>query len=234
MTEFLDNRIIEKVFDTKPKVSVKVIHILNKELIVPEVIQDIDSEKFYSGYINVGFNIGKSSLENKGYRIVSLEDYANIRLKYSKTNESVLKGCRVSEGVITLPDKKRYLTKTSPIMRDPEKFTRLSRKNDFLFLSKEELEYALQNYCEIKENNIPTNRFKESELMNFCFGTHSKEYGEYLKEHGISFLSLYYGDKLDKPYISQAWLCGLENNSLIVCDEDFLYYPQNIRGIRYK
>ncbi|MAG79178.1 hypothetical protein CMI40_02270 [Candidatus Pacearchaeota archaeon] len=64
----------------------------------------------------------------------------------------------------------------------------------FYINNEEEVEKSLENSINVPydQESIPTNRFGEEEITNFCFGKSAKDYGLFLKDAGINEMALNY------------------------------------------
>jgi len=56
------------------------------------------------------------------------------------------------------------LTKNSPIIDNAREATKCHRNGNEFYLNKEQVEEALENSVEIKNQNIPTNKLGENEI----------------------------------------------------------------------
>jgi len=177
----------------------------------------IKGERFGEGIL---FNVAKEMFENEGYRIISLEENAKLRIRSGK-NSSVSKyGNWVREGMIYIPKKGIYLTKNSPIMDSPSFAVECYSSRQEFYLTNKQVEKALNNACKIeltrKETRIPTSKFGEDELTVFAFGKQAKAYGELLNEAGFRYLPIMHdceGDdfrKKTKPLVYPIFFHGLK------------------------
>jgi len=186
--------------------------------------------KLESSYVEAPFDQAKKELESNGYRIISLSENAKLRIQEGKNAFVSQNGNWTAEDFIYLPNKQVYLTKNSPIMKNAEKATNCHRKGEEFYLTSKQVDYALTNAVKIKDTKIPTNRFGEAELTNFCFGESAKAYGEFLKNAGIDDMPVYLCNTEKKPFARKLWFWDLGSGSGLVGGGD-LGYDSGARGV---
>lgn len=170
-----------------------------------EIQVDIRPTGVESAVVYAPFDKAKEALENKGYRIISLEENAKLRIQQGKNHYVSKNGNWVREGVIYTPDKRIFLTKNSPIMQNPREATNAHSKGNEYFLTEEQVEQALQDSVKLSGESIPTNRFKDNEVTAFSFGDVAGDYGLFLKEAGIKEMPVYLANVSDRPFARQLW-----------------------------
>ena len=202
-----------------------------------EITVDIKPRGTASAYIEAPFDAGKQALESQGYRIISLEENARLRVQEGEQAFISQNGNRVREGAGYFRGKGAFLTKASPIMINPKKATDCHRDGKDFYLNQEQLEQALADSFPISENPIPTNRFGEEGLTNYAFGGFEKQYGEFLKEAGIKEMPIWLADIQEKPFVRPVWFCrpGYGRSGLY-CSGRFLdygglYVDLRVRGV---
>ncbi len=197
----------------------------------------------YSNRVVAPFDEGVKYLESINNRIISLEELANLRTElcsnkdYKYNNDSKISIMNdtdgmVKEGFIFLPDKKIYLTKNSPIMKNPIKATKAhekalgcSLKNHEFYLTDEQVQESLKGAVQItpkktlitrlKDHNltiyaIPTNRFGEEPLTIYAFGNIAEKYGLLLNELGAKEMPIFLPPiKGKKAYARQVYAMGI-------------------------
>ncbi len=136
-----------------------------------------------------GFGQVKAKLESEGYKIISLEEEAKLRMQEG-VYSSISSFCELTrEACVIIPNKGVYLTKNSPIMDDAKKATRRGKKNYLFGLTDKQVSKAIETGISINLQDdyykIPTNKFGEDVLTDFAFGKIAKDYGLFLKEEGI-------------------------------------------------
>ena len=173
-------------------------------------------------------------MENKGYRIISLEENAKLRIQQGKGSYISKNGNRTREAVIYLPDKRIILTKNSPIMENPKEATTAYRNGNEYFFTNEQVEQALQDSVSLSGKAIPTNDFKNNEITNFAFGDIAENYGLFLKNAGINKMPVYLANVSNKPFARQMWFWYLDGNSELNGDSRGLYDLGRMRGVSEK
>ncbi|HLC57578.1 MAG TPA: hypothetical protein VJH95_03330, partial [Candidatus Nanoarchaeia archaeon] len=176
---------------------------------MPEITVDIKPRGTASAYIEAPFDTGKQALESQGYRIISLEENARLRVQEGEQAFISQNGNWVREGAIYVKGKGAFLTKASPIMINPKAATDCHRAINDFYLNQEQLEQALADSFPISGNSIPTSSFGEKGLTNYAFGGFAKEYGEFLKEAGIKEMPIWLADIQEKPFVIPVWFCRL-------------------------
>jgi len=200
---------------------------------------DIKPTGIESAIVYAPFDKAKEALESKGYRIISLEENAKLRMQQGKDHYVSQNGNWTREGVVYAPNKGIFLTKNSPIMANAKEATQSHRKGNEYFLTEEQVEQALQDSVKLSKKSIPTNRFKENEIANFAFGDVAEDYGLFLKDAGIKKMPVYLTNVSDKPFARQLWFRGLDLRSglrggksvLFGYDRD-LYDDLRLRGVK--
>ena len=200
-----------------------------------EVIQDIKKGKLHSAYTIGAFDKAKEVLEKEGYRIISLEEQAGLRVQGGADSSISRGGNWTKEGFIYVPTKGAFLTKVSPITANAKQATDCHRDWGEFYLDKGEVESALADSVKIEYLQIPTNRFADEALTNFAFGKNAEAYGEFLGENGIDSIQVHLAGSQNEPFARQAWLywidCGgwsyLDGNGMDLYCGDF-----EVRGVR--
>lgn len=200
-----------------------------------------------SAYVVAPFDKGKQALEKRGYRVISLQEGARLRVQEGVNADVSKDHFWVREAAIYVPDKGAYLTKNSPILANAEEATKFSGHpyNCGLYLSPEQTEQSLEGAIELVrgadhrfEHLIPTDRFGENELMVYVFGKDAQTYGQFLKDAGINEMSLSTYDHTHpstaKPNAKPVSFGGVNpvEKSQIVCFLHHLHHHEIVRGIR--
>jgi len=191
--------------------------------------------KLESAYVDAPFDKGKEALEKEGYRIISAEENARLRIQEGKDAFISRNGNWTKEGVIYVNKYERYLTKLSPIMDNAEKATNCHKNHSEFYINKEQIDKALSNSVKLKyDEKIPTNRLAENERTAFAFGRYVKQYGEFLKDAGINEITILTADFEDNPFARQLWFGGLDYGSGLHGDGSGrdLGYDDRARGVR--
>ncbi len=194
---------------------------------------DIIKGKVFSAYAEVPFDEGKEALEREGYRIISLEENARLRMREGKDSFIFKYGNWTREGVIYIPKKGIFLTKNSPVMQNPKEATDCHRRNKEFYLTNERVENALADSVELNEKQVPTNRFGDNEITVYAFGSIAKQYGEFLRDAGIKEMPVWLEELQDKPFVRQLWFGNLDIRSgLLGTNDKDLDSGYGMRGVR--
>lgn len=194
------------------------------------IINDINSEKrVSSSYVDsnsIGdtFNEKLGVLRGNGYRVISLEETAILRMieginwncfNLSKPRYPSISGedCTTQEAFVYVPNKGLFLTKNSPILENPKEATESIRYENEYYLTDEQIEKALVDSVKISDKvrrfwqtSIPTKKFAESEIASYAFGGSAEHYGMFLWNAGINLMPIYWTRQLydEKPFARQV------------------------------
>ena len=175
--------------------------------------QDAIQGEIKSAYVIALFDKGKELLESNGYKIISLEENARLRMQEGGDSFISKSGNWVKEDFIYTKDKGVYLTKNSPICENAKKATTCNDKCREFYLTDEQIEKSLANSLLLlrtaEKSQIPTNDFKNNEITNFIFGSSAEDYGNFLKENGIKDMPIWFVDLENMP----SWSGDLKNKS---------------------
>ena len=175
------------------------------------IVQDVKPTGTDSAYVERPFDEAKAELEANGYNIVSLEQFAKLRIAQGKDSHVANYGSYVKEGFLYVPQKGIFLVRDSPMLANAKKATDCHRKGEEFYLTQEQVKESLINSVQFKDaSSIPTNRFAEDERTAFAFGETAGKYGEFLKNAGIKQMSVYLANIEEKPFARQAWLRRLD------------------------
>lgn len=202
------------------------------DAVIPQIIT--------SAYIDyVPFDVGKEALEKGGYpEIISLEYNARLRMSEGKNAFISRKGNCVREGLLWVPKESRYfLTKRSPIIKNPNEATNMNRCGLEYELTNEQVEMALEDSVKILEVNIPTKRFEEYPETMFAFGHFAEDYGLFLADVGIENIPICLQSPHDKhkAWIRQVWFDSLDrekSSAIYTTSKCTLHYLKCMRGAR--
>ena len=197
-----------------------------------EIIQDIQPRGMYPDYVDAPFDKAKQDLESKGYSIISLEQNARLRIQEGKErNENWTR-----EAFLCNPETNLwYLTKKSPIMDFPVEAVQAHREGREYLLTNEQVQRALENSVEVKDREIPTDRFGEDPLAVYAFGDSAQDYGLFLKDVNkdvkIKEMPIWLPDSREKPFARQLWFRYLDDWSVL--DGDYMgLLSGRMRGVR--
>jgi hypothetical protein len=186
-------------------------------------------------YVAAPFDQGKEILAKAGYRVISLQENAQLRMQEGVNSYVSQIGNWVREGAIYAPSKGVYLTKNSPIMENAVEATNCHRKNVEFYLTPEQVEKSLADAVKLSGESIPTNRFKDNETTVYAFGEDADKYGQFLKEAGINSMSVYITGTQDRPFARQVWFWRVDKGlkSTLGCSERYLNLGLNwVRGVQ--
>ena len=198
-----------------------------------EFIEDVKNGPLHSAYAkDAPFDKGKNALEAGGYRIISLEENAKLRIQEGKNALVSQNGNWTREGVLYIPKKGIFLTKKSSIMEEAEEATDCHRKGKEFCLNSKQVEKSLHGAVKLPGDSIPTDRFEENEVTNYAFGKTAKAYGEFLKDAGIIAMPISLASLGNKPYARQMWFRYLGGRSGFGGLNGGLYFSSGARGVR--
>lgn len=203
------------------------------------IYQDINRKGIASAHILAPFDEGKEALEKQGYKIITAEENAKLRMEEGK-HSFISQSCNyVGEGVLYIPNKGIFLTRNSLAMAHPKEATDSHRNNNEFYVTLTQAEKVLNDSVKITYNKsaIPTNRFKDDEITNFIFKEYAEKYGLFLKDAGINQADLCFNGKdyvnsMKKPYANQLWLLDIVDDSGISGCRYFDCNGGRVRGVR--
>jgi len=201
------------------------------------IIQDVKG-KIESAYINdAPFDKAKRKLEKKGYRIISLEENAMLRMQEGKNAYISQHSNYTREGVIYVPKKGKFLTKISPIMDCAKEATECHRNCDEFYINEDQIEKALEKSVRLDGKSISVSEFGEEPITDFVFGKYAKKYGLFLKDAGIKKIPFDLANMQYRPFARQVaffWLYSGDGSGLDCGGNDLkdLYNSYRVRGIR--
>ena len=179
-----------------------------------KIIQDVKPAGTASAYVEKPFDEAKTELEANGYEIISLPQFAKLRIDQGKDSHVANYGAYTREGFLYVPQKGIFLVRNSPIMANAKEATQCHRSGKEFYLTNEQVEEALKNSIKIKNSKaIPTNRFGENELTAYAFGDSAEAYGNFLKQAKINEMPVWLANVTDKAFARQAWLHWLDSDS---------------------
>jgi len=197
----------------------------------PQINVDIKPRGTASAYVATSFDEGKEALAKEGYRIISLQENARLRMQEGKDAFVSQNGNWTREGVLYVPGKGKFLTKNSPIMANAKEATDCHRKGQDFYLTAEQVEQGLADSVELIGDNIPTNRFADNKITIYAFGEDAKKYGEFLKLAGVDEMPVYLASMENKSFARQLWFGNLGDGSELDGD-GFLDFDYWVRGVQ--
>ena len=142
---------------------------------------DVQQANLQSATSDKPFNEAVRELQVKGYRIISMEEQAGLRVQEGRTHPVSKEGNFTQEGWIHSPNTMgTYLVKKSPLIKHLDEVYQTHVKGDE-FNIQSNLEGALLVPYGAE---IPTNRFAENDITVFMFGKNAENYGNFLTELG--------------------------------------------------
>lgn len=201
------------------------------------IIVDIRPTGIESAIVYAPFDKAFEALIQNGYKIISLSQNAELRIQQGEDHNVSKNGNWVKEGILYVPGKGKFITRHSPVLTHPTNSTQAHRNGREYFVSDNQIKKALEDSIQIPYdvNEISTEGFGEDEITMFCFGKNAKDYGLFLKDAGISNMSLWlnresYIQKQEKPYANQLWLGGLGDKFVLIGNYGGLHYDILSRG----
>lgn len=198
---------------------------------------DIKYEDVTSAYtLDFNFCEGKKFIEEHGFRIISAEENARLRIREGKHAYISQWGRNwIREGFIYIPQKGAFLTKKSPIMDNPEDATKANSKEMHYFITPEQMEWALSDSIKIKDIDfkVPVNHFGDDEITSYVFGDVAQSYGEFLADAGIDAMPVIVQRNIgDKPFCCQGSINFLHFKSALSGISRGLNCIYYVRGVK--
>ena len=206
-----------------------------------ELTIDIKPSGIESGIVYAPFDKGLAVLQENGLELISLLQNAQLRMQQGKDSYVSKNGNWTREGVIYIPNSTPKLVRNSPILQFAKEATDAHRNDKEFYIAQEQLEQSLTDSIDFPEKNIeiPTKRFGSKALTVCAFGgeKQAQAYGEFLKDAGISKMSVLvvdknYDNKQTRPFARQAWFGGLGGRSYLGGDSRGLSGGGGVRGVR--
>ena len=204
-----------------------------------EIKVDIRPTGIESAIIYAPFDKALAELQKNDYKLISLEENAGLRMQEGKDHGVSRNGNWVKEGALYVLGKGRFITRHSTILDNPRKATQAHRNGEEYFVSDDQVKKSLEDSIQIPYDlsKIPTDRFGEDAIAIFCFGEDAKDYELFLKDTGISNMSLWlnkesYVQKQEKPYANQLWLGSLGSRFVLIGNYGCFHYDSLSRGVK--
>jgi hypothetical protein len=198
-----------------------------------EKIQDVKKGKMQSAYVDAPFDKGKEALEADGYRLISAQEQAGLRIKEGANSTISRYGNWTKEGFVYVPNKGVFLTKNSPIVANATEATEANRQGNWFYVNDAQTESALADAVKVSKGRVPTNRFADEEVTRYLFGDDAKAYGEFLRENKIDSMPIWLADAQSKPFATQLWFGGLGIVSgLNGVGRGLSFSDSRVRGVR--
>ena len=181
------------------------------------------------------YDIALKELRDQGFREITLEENALIRMQEGKDSDISKYGNRVREDIIYVPNKGAFLTKDPAISELPVTATIAHRYGNEFYPTKYQVERALEDSVQLPYDikPIPTNRFNDEEITAYAFGEQAEDYGEFLRDAGISEMPIWLViSKRGKPFARKLWFNSLSLRSELDGLRDLLYFEYMLVGVR--
>ena len=205
-----------------------------------EKIVDIKPIGIESAVVYAPFDKAPAELQKNGYKIISLEDNAKLRIQQGKDAYISSNSNWTREGILYIPKEGNKLVRNSPILESAREATRAHKIGREFYPTKEQIASALTDSIDFPEKTIeiPTNRFDSEALPIWVFGgeQEAQAYGEFLREAGIKDMPVWvvdkdYVKKQNKPFARQMWFGGLGYGSVLGGGR-FLVNGVSLRGVK--
>jgi hypothetical protein len=205
------------------------------------IVQDVKSAQALSAYVVAPFDQAFKELSAEGYKLISLQQNARLRIEQGKDAVVSRKGNWVREGAIYIPGASHVLfVRESPVLEMPEQATQAHRQGKEVYITSGQLVKAEQSSIKIPygQKNIPTERFKDEALPVWAFGDKAEDYGNFLREADIikvNFLLICKGfvDKQTGPFSYQIWFEDIGSGFSLNGRTDLIFNCCNTsRGVR--
>jgi len=203
---------------------------------------DINPKAVVSAYVAAPFDKALRILDNCGFRVISLEENAQLRIQQGKDSEISRYGNYTREGFVYVPKRGIFLARNSPALHleySQHATNAHENGNEYSPVHPEQVRMALGSSIEVPYDlkSVPTKKFGEEELTVFAFGKSAEEYGRFLDDSGIKRMPVrlpnkYYVDKHEKAFVRQAWSWGLAYGFAL--GDKNLAFGQRLRGVREK
>lgn len=217
-----------------------------------EINVDVKPEKIVSASKKAPFDVGKRLLDRRGYRIISLEENAKLRIQEGKNSIISKTGNWVSDTFLYIPEKGVFLSKYSAIMENPEEATACSRDGREFYTNTMQTAKSLSDSVKLTNKAIPiinsinqltptkglvgrlsTRGLVDSKIAVYAFGgiKNTRDYSEFLRDAGIKKMSIWFADTWEKPFVRQMWFGPLGGGAELIAHKGGLGANNKVRGI---
>jgi hypothetical protein len=197
-----------------------------------KIIPDIKPGGTSSAYVTAPFDEANLALTKKGYRIISLQENARLRMQEGADSFVSRNGNWTREEVVYNASKGIYLSKNlSHILRNAKEATSCHKSNQEYLLTDAQLEASLVDSVKLTSKEIPTERFGENEITVYVFGDDAQEYGDFLKSAGITKMPIWLANNKAKPFARQMWFRYIKGRSGLDCNGRYLDYNGRMLGV---
>ena len=202
------------------------------------ITRDIKLLGIESAHTEKPLDEAKTELETNGYEIISLKQFADLRINQGRWSQIATYGAYTREGCLYVPQKGAFLVRNSPTITNAKEATEGHRNNQEFYLTSEQTEKALSDSVQIKIQSgekIPTKRFGDDEITTYAFGDSARDYGEFLNKVGIEYIHIWLANIEQKTFARGVWLhtLGIAGTSAIDGSDRSLHKNVAVRGIKF-
>jgi hypothetical protein len=151
---------------------------------------------------------GYNEMKKSGGDLLSLEDFATLRVLNGPNSNLCRKGSFVREGIIYFPNKQVFM------VRDSSSYI-LALESRTILTDPDQLGLYFDSNIELTSNEFLLSNFLNSDLGKFMFGEALVDYSNLLSMFGIKSLKIDLARESDKSFITPIYLDSLLNDSEI-------------------
>jgi hypothetical protein len=172
-----------------------------------EIVQDVESGKLHSAHAAGRFDKAVEALTTEGYRIISLEELAGLRVQEGIKSSVSGVPCMTRECIIHWVDK-IVLAKDSPFLMgaDLEEYNKCYREKQIASFWEQNMEVigrAMKQSIRMPEEAVMTRIFGYEDFTKFAFGKNARAYGDLLEASGTHYMHMHRGLDMKKPVVEQ-------------------------------
>jgi hypothetical protein len=210
-------------------------------------IPDVSKGRIKSGDVEKeAFDDALETLKQNNCRIITIPEFAELRMQEGKGSLCSLYGTRVSEWIVYIPKDNCFYWIKDPVLNKLAKdATNAHRNNQEFFPNKNILEEALETAIKVPfdytNKRVPANKLHDDEVFSQIYEKIAEEYGSWLfnKENGkqvlttgfYNILGKNYVNNQDKPFARKVWFLSLSNDSDLYSDYRILGNSDWVRGV---
>ncbi len=209
------------------------------------IIRDIKTEEFESAYSEGSILEGLIELYSKGFKMISSEEYAKLVL--AKRDEFVSTNPIIERALFFPRTDYVHLIRSRPTLKEIHKTIKANLEGEESYITT----WQANNYLKEPNIKLEQRRVQEygiySEVLEFLFMNHAKEYGDLLKRFKINAINLYFPENKDyilrtgsekiwlnkskeKPFVRHLLVQGLKARGNIMALDARCY--ERIRGYK--
>lgn len=186
---------------------------------------------------------GIATLMKNDYQLASCREIADGRMIRGETETISLYNGITSEAFVHFPKQEEiFITKNPLTGLIAKKLVEAHKNHKEFYPSDDELGFAMENSFKVPYStkfqeaslSFPTHRLTDDGLMNFLFGTSTKEYGNFLRNIGVKELIItpYLPKKENNPFVRPLVFKNIHANSGLESYKFADYRQSNIFGIK--